>query len=272
MKTRIITAALLCGIVVLFTTCDKEKNNETIEVLTSQTWTLESIKSLDNGQMFYPLNFKTRATLTISANGEFFGSSGCNGYSGEATIDKHQLHFDSPTRTLVGCSGVNDKIENAVWDALRNTDNYEIKEGSLLLKSGSDILATYTTDTGGGKTDAEILTSYTWTSTWIESANGKILLPRESNILTTLAISPDDGLVSGNGGCNAYFGHAVINGNQLRINNPGIATEMLCGELRSEIEDALINALQKTDNYDINSSILRLKSGDDILAVFILDM
>ena len=271
MKTRIITAALLCGIVVLFTTCDKEKNNETIEVLTSQTWTLESIKSLDNGQMLYPLNFKTHATLTISANGEFSGNSGCNGYSGEATIDKHQLHFDNPLSTHVGCIGVNDKIEEAVWNALHNTDNYEIKEGSLLLKSGSDILATYIANAGGGKTDAEILTSYTWTATLIESANGKILLPRESGIQTTLTILPN-GLVSGNSACNEYSGQAVINNNQLRVNNPGAATEMLCGELRGEIEDALMNALRNTDNYDINGGVLRLKSGDKALAIFILDM
>ena len=271
MKTHIIAAALLCGFVVLFTTCDKEKNNEAFEALTSQTWTLESIKSLDNDQMLYPLDFKTEATLTISANGEFSGRNGCNSYSGKAAIDNKQLHFSRPFQTLVGCVGVNDKIEEALMNALRNTDNYEIVENSLLLKSGSDILATFTTDTSEGKTDAEILTSYTWTATWIESANGKILLPRESNVLTILAISPD-GLVSGNSGCNEYFGEAIINNNQLHIDNSHPATEVYCPEMRGEIEEALMNTLQKTDNYVINSGILWLKSGDKALAIFILDM
>ena len=270
MKTRIIADALLCGLVVLFTTCDKEKNNGAFEVLTSQTWTLESIKSLDNGQMLYPLDFKTEATLTISANGEFSGRNGCNSYSGKAAIDKHQLHFGRPFQTLVGCAGVNEQIEEAVWDVLQNTDNYEIVENSLLLKSGSDILATFTADTSGGKTDAEILTSYTWTATLIESANGKILLPRESKILTTLAISSNGGF-GGHSGCNSYSGKVAIDNNQLHFDQI-IQTEIYCSGIRDEIEDALMNALRNTDNYDINGGVLRLKSGDKALAIFILDM
>ena len=270
MKTRIITAALLCGFVVLFTTCDKEKNNEAFEALTSQTWTLESIKSLDNDQMLYPLNFNTKATLTISANGEFSGRNGCNSYSGEATIDKHQLHFGQTFQTLVGCIGINDKIEDALMNALQHTDNYEIKDGFLLLKADNNVLATFTANTNEGKTDAEILTSYTWTATGIESANGKILLPRESNILTTLAIS-SNGEFGGHSGCNSYSGKVAIDNNQLHFDQI-IQTEIYCSGMRDEIEEALMNALQKTDNYYINGGILWLKSGDKALAIFILDM
>lgn len=100
-----------------------------------------------------------------------------------------------------------------------------------------------------------------WKLTRLSSISGE--LPKTAREVT---MRLDSGRVSGNGGCNRYFGSYSLNGSSVKFN--GVAsTKMFC-QGAMEVEDGLMQTINNTDGYYIRGKWLALLKGADTLAHF----
>lgn len=87
-----------------------------------------------------------------------------------------------------------------------------------------------------------------------------------SNTMPTLLIKDDQ--LSGFAGCNRYHGTFTQQNQQLAL-GPMAMTKMLCQGQAQNIEDDYLQALNKVDNYKVNSATLKLRDEDDqVLLIF----
>ena len=89
--------------------------------------------------------------------------------------------------------------------------------------------------------------------------------PAAPGVTSTLLIA-EDGKVSGNAGCNGYFGSAIIDNDAIAFGNLG-TTRMACPEPAMGQEDRVLEALDSTRGYrlDKNDLILLDAGGNSIL-------
>lgn len=76
------------------------------------------------------------------------------------------------------------------------------------------------------------------------------------NAKTTLEIMPD-GKITGSGGCNRYFGKAIIKGSTINF-GPAGSTRMACAGGGMQQEAAYFNNLKKVQSWNINGNKLML--------------
>lgn len=102
--------------------------------------------------------------------------------------------------------------------------------------------------------------------TWVaEELSGK---PTAEGVTSTLVVS-EDGRVSGQAGCNGYFGSVIIDGAGMSFGNLG-ATRKACPEPMMAQETSLLAALDNTRGYRLEEGDLLLLSGaGDVLARFV---
>jgi len=100
--------------------------------------------------------------------------------------------------------------------------------------------------------------------------------PQQSEISSLLAVypvtalfNPDEGQISGNSGCNRYFGVYQREVDQLRIPGPVGSTRMMCPEPQMVLENAYLAALEKFASYEITQNTMEIQDGEgDLLLVF----
>lgn len=104
-----------------------------------------------------------------------------------------------------------------------------------------------------GDEAAERLYDITWVA---EEVSGQPVAPGvESNLLVAA-----DGKVSGNAGCNGYFGSVIIDGQAMSFGNLG-STKIACPEPAMSQEDRLLGALDSTRGYRLQNGNLLLLDG-----------
>jgi len=84
----------------------------------------------------------------------------------------------------------------------------------------------------------------------------------DSNIITTLVFE-DDNKISGNGGCNTYFGTYDLYTNGLTISNIG-STRKMCSEEIMEQEMTYLDILGKAKSIKFNDYKLEIDSTAEI--------
>ncbi len=100
---------------------------------------------------------------------------------------------------------------------------------------------------------AERLYDITWVA---EEVSGQpVALGVESNLLVAA-----DGKVSGNAGCNGYFGSVIIDGQAMSFGNLG-STKIACPEPAMSQENRLLGALDSTRGYRLQNGNLLLLDG-----------
>jgi heat shock protein HslJ len=84
---------------------------------------------------------------------------------------------------------------------------------------------------------------------------------------TTVTVQFDSktGEVSGNGGCNSYFGNYEIDGLNLNIVGPFAVTEMWCGDEIGEQETTYLQALQSAESFQLDHGDLIIDCGATLL-------
>jgi len=93
--------------------------------------------------------------------------------------------------------------------------------------------------------------------TWVaEEVGGQ---PVAAGVQPSLLVE-SDGKVSGNGGCNGYFGSVIIDGEAMSFGNLG-ATRRACPEPVMSQEDRLLRALDGTRGYRLQGGNLMLLDG-----------
>ena len=78
--------------------------------------------------------------LQIDSKGTASGFGGCNDFSGTYTVNNTQLTFSNLSSTLLWCD-LGD-LETKFMNALQQTNNYSVSNGTLSLYHGAALLAT----------------------------------------------------------------------------------------------------------------------------------
>jgi len=119
-------AATFCGC------CAKKSIKDNTNLLFNKEWKLVKL----NGK-----EVKTTKAFTVFLpNRRVNGNLGCNSFSGNFETNGKSLKFTQLVSTRMMCLD-SMKVEDGFTAALNNADNFEIKDGSLLLKKGKKTLA-----------------------------------------------------------------------------------------------------------------------------------
>jgi heat shock protein HslJ len=195
----------------------------------------------------------TSITLSFDENGQMGGSSGCNFYEGNYTIDGNTLQFGSIARSLMGCLADVLQQETRYFAALSQVTGYRrIGPDRLVLElsDGSALVFVAVPEIAG--------------SSWLLIDDG---FPPEDRLITadsgvTLTFDQDSG-VSGNSGCNHYRTTYILMIGSLTF-DPILSTSRAClNEDANALETHLFAALEATTSYTITPDNLTLYYGED---------
>jgi heat shock protein HslJ len=102
---------------------------------------------------------------------------------------------------------------------------------------------------------------------WRPAVLGGEQLPVDSGLYVSFAV---DGSISGNGGCNNFFGSLEKSDNGLSVGQLG-ATRMACAKGIMQREQAFLQALQDSTRFESGENRLQLlNSRDHLLAELVL--
>lgn len=116
----------LCSILVLSACNIFKKSKNTSETLANTKWELMYINQYEAEQTNNPI------TINFEENSTYNGNGGCNGYSGEYSVNKHQLTLSPVMSTKIACA-VGMKTEQHLFKLLNRVNQYKITEGQLTL-------------------------------------------------------------------------------------------------------------------------------------------
>ncbi|NIA69531.1 META domain-containing protein [Pelagibius litoralis] len=109
---------------------------------------------------------------------------------------------------------------------------------------------------------AEQLYDRNWIASQIEGVPA-------AGVTSTLMIA-SDGKVSGNAGCNGYFGSAIVDDSAIAFGNLG-TTRRACPEPAMSQEDRMLRALDSTRGYRLEQQdLLLLDAGGNMILRFTL--
>jgi heat shock protein HslJ len=85
--------------------------------------------------------------------------------------------------------------------------------------------------------------------------------------LVTALFNPEDGTISGIGGCNRYFRDYQVDGHKLSIPGPLASTRMMCSNPQMQVETVYLGALERVSHYEIKRGTLIMldEQGEAIL-------
>jgi len=98
--------------------------------LANITWNLYAYGDLLHPQ---PAPENVPITLAVDKDGGVSGSSGCNAYSGKASVDGDAVSFELGAATLKSCGSVADAMESTYLGALSGVERAEMNQDQLIL-------------------------------------------------------------------------------------------------------------------------------------------
>jgi heat shock protein HslJ len=220
--------------------------------LTGSFWLLSELKgaSLIDG---------TTITAQFDASGRISGTSGCNNYSTTYDINGSQLTISEPVAsTMMACPEPIMEQEQEYMSVLAEMASFEINNEELIIKdSTGDELARF-------EAVDQSLEGSSWQVLSYNNGKGGVT----SLIIGTeiTANFESDNQLTGNSGCNSYFGQYEIDADNININGVG-ATEMACLEPEGlmEQEQQYLAALEIADTYKIEGLTLEMRTADGAL-------
>lgn len=226
--------------------------------LDGKTWALTSYASGGATQQV-PAEVLADATFT-AAESNVSGSAGCNRFSGGYRVDGASLTFGALATTQMACIGPASDVEAAYLANLAATRSYTATADALTMfdGTGASILVFVAAQPGeiGGTT---------WHATGINNGRGGV----ESVVAGTdpTAIYDPAGTVGGEGGCNAFNGPAVVDGESIAI-GPLVSTKMACAdEAATAQEAAYFAALEAATTFEVRNRTLELRDDEGALQV-----
>ncbi|RCV65760.1 Heat shock protein HslJ, partial [Methanophagales archaeon] len=189
--------------------------------LEGNTWTLTSFIEGEDVQ-------SPHVNTTITAyfeEGIIKGNAGCNGYSGGYTVDGSEINISKALVTTSMYCGPEEVMqqEYQYHEMLGNVTTCTIEGNQLTLSTDDNVSLVY------NATESQVpefdLEGTTWTLTsFIEGEDVQSPL-----VNTTITAYFEDGNITGNAGCNNYFGGYTVDGNEINISKPLGTTRMYCG-------------------------------------------
>jgi heat shock protein HslJ len=82
----------------------------------------------------------SEAGLTFNEDGTIAGTSGCNGFGGNYTVEGDQVTFSEVVSTLIACEEPLMSQEEAVLRVLTNTASYAVEGNTITLTNNEMVL------------------------------------------------------------------------------------------------------------------------------------
>jgi heat shock protein HslJ len=223
-----------------------------VELLFDTTWVLVGYGDPANPTVVSP---GLQVTALFTAEGQVSGFAGCNQFSGEYNAASDGTLSISPlASTMMFCEQGMD-VESAYLAALQAAKSFAFPQPTRLE-------ITYTGSTGADQllVFTEGQSSLTG-NTWVLLAYGETAAPTpvpDGTVVT--AIFADDGVLSGNSGCNTYAATYTTQDDRMTITPPG-STMMACPS-GMQVEAAFLEALPQVQTYTITGRTLSLSYND----------
>ena len=226
--------------------------------LSGNTWYLISMRSGGVAGNVLP---GTEISAFFDGAGRVTGSAGCNQYTASYSGTLNNLAIGTPATTKMNCPSPPGTMsqESLYLTTLQGASTFRI-EGDILTimdSNGRSILA-YSRIPPGVLTPAP-LTGTTWYLNSFVDAIGNFWTPGPMYPIS-LQLA-DDGKLSGNAGCNNYFGSYMLSGNTITISTLG-STVMFCNETGvMDLEATYLAVLPRMTLYQVSGNELTLSDG-----------
>ena len=203
------------------------------------------------------------AAVITFEDGGVGGTSGCNSFFGSYTLDGDFIAIEQIGSTLMACPDPLMQQEQDFLAALSAAAGYAVEGETLqLLDAAGNAVATFTPQ---AKAAAEAsLTGVPWSA---QAFGGEVVSSLIAGTQIT-ALFTEQGILSGNAGCNNYNAAYTVDGNTLRI-DPAASTRINCNapEGIMEQEQRYLSALETVAAYRIDGAALELLDGDGALVL-----
>lgn len=213
-------------------------------------------KKISNGEVYITLNSDT---------GMIGGKSGCNTFSAKYTklTSKNQIKIDAPFGTLMACNDENMKLEQDFTNAIKDK-KFKItkKHNTVQFKNSKNkTILEFTIPTQND------IWSYIGKNNW-----KLIMLENVGQDYGKASIKFDTATnkVSGNTGCNNFFGAYSVSGTEhIQFNGIG-STRMAClDEEVSKTEQKMLSFLNNKDlRFDVADQTLNFYLNDKLVMMF----
>ena len=199
-------------------------------------------------------------TATFGEDGSLSGKSGCNNYNTSYEVDGQSLTISPQIMTtMMMCPDPAMQVEMAYTQALPNVASYEISGDTLVLSDASGaVLLTFSAQ-------SQELAGTSWSVLSYNNGNQAVVSILAGTELTVNF--EDNGNVGGIGGCNGYFGPFKTDGDQISIGPLAMTGKMCPDEAVMEQEMLFLQALESAATFQVDGSMLGLRTADDAMAV-----
>lgn len=209
----------------------------------------------------------TKAYIDIDVNAaRITGSAGCNRLFGSVAGGKGKIRFSKIGTTRMACADASAmRTETQFLNALRRTTRYSENGRTLSLFAGRRVVAKFTAvrRMPPEEPPASGPESMKW---MLASIGGKKVSKHGSEAF--ISFDAEKHSAGGNTSCNVFGGSYTSKGEKLRVTEV-IATMRACIEDdRMTIERQFLDALEKTDRYEIAGNKLTLFHGREPLLGF----
>ena len=215
--------------------------------LAGSTWTLSSYVDAEGETV--PAAPVGSATLTFAEEGALSGTTGCNNFTGTATVEGSDLTIELGATTQMACTDeVLQAQETAITTGMAAVTSFTNADETLVLSGADGALFTYAAT--NVSIDGE------WKVTGIN--NGKEAVETNETV-ETLTATFADGEFSGFGGCNQLTGGYTITGTGGIEIGPLGQSMMACEGDPATVEAQYSAALQAAATYEIIGTTLTLR-------------
>lgn len=228
--------------------------------LAGTMWQLASL----NGE---PPIADTEITLQFT-EADAAGIAGCNQYTGAYTLEGNELTIEEIISTMMACmepEGVMDQ-EQAYLGALQGVESARMTGGQLeLLDADGSVVLVF--DEQQPPANAE-LEGTNWV---LESfVDGDAVSSTIAG--TTLTVSFEDGVITGEAGCNSFGGSYEVDGSSLTTEEIA-STLVLCEEPEGVMDQEanFLDILNNAESYEIEGGSLTITAGDGRGLVFLAE-
>jgi heat shock protein HslJ len=254
MKNRVFAITLFGIALFSMAACSGAQDEAaSLELLTGLSWQLNEL----NGNMALPL-LEAAVTANFDEEGRMSGSTSCNNYTAPYEVNGNNMAIGLTAMTNKLCPDVIMEQEQAYMGALEAVATFEVSEEELsFMDSGGTVVTNYravSQELAGSSWD---VISY---NTGTEAVRSVII---DTEITANFG---EDGQLTGNAGCNDYFGLYETDGESISISEVE-NTEMFCDgpEGIMEQESQYLAALETAEVYRIEAGRMEFRTSEGAL-------
>lgn len=213
--------------------------------LEGSMWNLSGFRTADS---LIPPVSKTQVTLDFE-EGQVSGSSGCNGYGANYTLEGNNISFSTEgfVSTLMFCDPqeiMDQETRFLTW--IQNAETVALEGEQLIIRTTEGDLVF-------DKAQHAALEGTDWQLNGIVEGDAVV----NTVVDESINIRFENGQATGSSGCNQFFADYTLEGEKLTLSGIG-GTKIACEEEVGQREATFLNALAQVAAYQIERSTLKL--------------